>query len=96
MAENAPTAPVQNIVTPWVRVEDALPAEDQLVFLFDGRRGWVGSREWVGGDEGGSGWTRVYGAIHWTGARWDADTDCDDDYKPTHWSPFPSPKEVSV
>ena len=85
----------QPIVKSWRFIADEVPPEETLVVLYDGRRGWFGKREWVGDEDDGAGWsyTRADGLIWWTGALWDADTAGDDDYRPTHWSMIPDPRE---
>ena len=72
----------------WVRIEDRLPELGEIVWLWEQGRGpWIGSR----GDPDSEGWLwgNAYGSMWHNGAKWDADVEQDDEYKPTHWQPLP-------
>lgn len=80
----------------WQQVrEDNLPELEEIVWLFDGERIWVGGRTddpegWLWGDTYGDFWTiKENGVLRWIG-----NLVTDDDYKPTLWMPLPvHPKE---
>jgi hypothetical protein len=80
-------------VTDWIRTEDRLPEEGQMVWLHDGTNTWIGSREHEGD---GWLWGNSYGNIWHNGAKWDGDCETDDDYKPTHWLPLPELPNTSA
>lgn len=68
--------------------QKSMPAFGQIVWLFDGKRVWLG-----GCEDDGEGWLwgNTYGQIWHNGMNWDGDLETDDDYKPTHWMPLPEP-----
>jgi len=81
----------------WIKFnsqnENEYPEIDQVVFWRDGERIWIGLLalenhpveecmcQVV---------TRCYDAPYFSDGKWTAgDAESDDDYKPTHWQPFP-------
>jgi hypothetical protein len=73
----------------WTLMTEAMPALDEIVWLWEEGRGpWVGNRS-----DGGEGWlwTNCRGAFWWNGKKWDGDAEADDDYQPTHWMRLPEP-----
>lgn len=73
----------------WRSCADDPPEMDRPVFLFEEGRGmWIGGRGEV--EFGMWCWGNAYGTAWHNGKQWDAEIECDDDYKPTHWIPLPS------
>jgi len=78
----------------WVAVCDGnLPPLDEIVWLWDGQRIWLGGRAddcdaWL--------WGNTYGHVWHNGAKWDGELETDDDYKPTHWMRLPDPPNVKL
>lgn len=76
----------------WEAVcDDNLPPLDEIVWLWDGKRIWLGGRADVPDGEGWL-WGNTYGSI-WRrkDCEWEGDLETDDDYKPTHWMRLPEP-----
>lgn len=78
----------------WNRIDTMLPDIDQVVWLYDGKMVWVGSRSYM--DSEYWFWGNSYGSFWHNGENWDADCEVDDDYKPTHWKPLPILPEESI
>lgn len=77
----------------WISCDDRLPELGEIVFLHEKDRAtWVGSRDMA---EEGWLWSNSYGSFWFnkTLNKWEADTEQDDDYKPTHWTPLPIPPQ---
>ena len=73
----------------WAAVrDDNMPPLDEIVWLWDGQRIWIGGRA---DDCDGWLWGNTYGAVWRSGAKWDGDLETDDDYNPTHWMRLPEP-----
>jgi hypothetical protein len=74
----------------WISVEDELPPLDQPVWLFEKGRISIGFRTIFNMD--GWFWSTTYDyADYRPSIGWDMCPECDDDYKPTHWQPLPTP-----
>lgn len=73
----------------WRPIPDSLPEMNEPVWLTQNGSIWIGMRSepdfegWV--------WTNTHGRIWHNGAKWDGDSDHDDNYKPTHWQHLPPP-----
>ena len=73
----------------WAAVcDDNLPPLDEIVWLWDGQRIWIGGRA---DDCDGWLWGNTYGTVWHNGAKWEGDLETDEEYKPTHWMPMPDP-----
>ena len=72
----------------WAAVTDTMPPLDEIVWLWNGSRIWIGGRAW---DCDGWLWGNTYNHIWHNGTKWDGEIETDDDYKPTHWMPLPQP-----
>jgi len=75
----------------WTPISEEFPCEGVPVFLWDGKRVWVGAHEFDG-----DGWAfgNTYGHFYFNSKSGDwetSDNECDDDYKPTHWMYLPEP-----
>ena len=79
----------------WIACAERLPELDEIVWLYQpGTEGiWIGVRA---DDVEGWLWGNAHGSMWWNGQRWDADMETDDDYKPTHWMPLPTPPNTEV
>lgn len=73
----------------WLKVTEDNPKLGDIVWLWDGKTIWIGGREMV--DSEYWLWGKTYGSTWHNCEKWDADLETDDDYKPTHWLPLPSP-----
>lgn len=73
----------------WLAVSTELPAVGAVVWLWDGKKMWIGGRDFVDCDTWL--WGNAYSSPWWDGGRWDGDIECDDDYQPTHWKGLPNP-----
>ena len=77
----------------WTAVcDDNLPPLDEIVWLWDGKRIWLGGLV-NGGDRWL--WGNTYGCIWRNGVKWEGHLETDDDYSPTHWMPLPAAPEES-
>lgn len=75
----------------WTKIENEMPPLDVPVFLWDGKRQWIGGRT---DDSGGWLWGHAYG-ICWTDSeQWQAGLETDSARKPTHWHPLPQPPKA--
>lgn len=73
--------------------ETTLPPLDEIVWLWDGQRVWLGGRA----DDGDCWlWGNTYGSVWHNGKKWDGDLETDDDYKPTHWLRLPNPPNIRI
>ena len=84
----------------WIACAAELPPLDLPVWLWFGQGKLqnliIGCRALNGGDWF---WCNCYGAQWWDAKRgqWDAgDAEMDDDYKPTHWLPLPTPPSLTA
>jgi len=84
------TRPHETIVM-WRIVEDNPPPLDEIVWLFDGFKTWIGGRAMVDSEYWLYG--NTYGSIWHNGKKWDGDLETDDDYKPILWKPLPEPPQ---
>ena len=73
----------------WLEVTEDNPKLGDIVWLWDGKNIWVGGREMIDNEDWL--WGNSYCSMWHNGQEWDADLETDDDYKPTHWLPLPSP-----
>jgi hypothetical protein len=89
-------APLERMVRrdQWIDCAYQTPEEGQPVWLWDGKRAWIGAREYSD-DEPGGGWFYGMGYGHWWNAankQWElSDNEWDDDYRPTRWMALPVP-----
>lgn len=77
----------------WIKCSERTPDEGVPVWLWDGKKVWIGAHEYCNDDPGGWLFGMGYGPNYSTFyARWELDSnDWDDDYQPTHWMPLPDP-----
>jgi len=76
----------------WIACSERMPDEDEPVWLCEGEHVWIGTRAY---DDGWC-FTKCYAVPYWTGLVWeDPDAEWDDDYRPTHWRPLPTPPSVA-
>ena len=77
----------------WRIVEDNPPPLDEIVWLFDGFKTWIGGRAMVDSEYWLYG--NTYGSIWHNGKKWNGDLETDDDYKPILWKPLPEPPQAA-
>ena len=72
----------------WLHVSDDCPEIGAVVWLWDGRRMWIGGRDMA--DSETYLWANSHSVI-WKNGKPDGDRKVDDEYKPTHWMRLPEP-----
>lgn len=77
-------------VAVWQPIETALPPMDMPVWLYDGKRTFIGGRD-AGDGDGWLWWRAVDHIERFNAEDWYIIDSENDDLHPTHWLPLPEP-----